>query len=486
MKKYYFLVGLFFVWIQLLTAQCPTWLSVDSQSDIDSFLLEYPNCTELPKIYLDDLVLDNLNGLINIETITGDVLINDIAGLINLDGLQNLSFIGGSLKINYNPDLLSISALSSLETLVGDLDIKENPPLTTIDGLEGLTTVSSIDIEWNEALASLDGLQNISSVTGAVRISYAWPVSTLAPLANLTSVGSLFLGYLPLVTDLQGLHNLENIHSGDLSLSSLGIANLEDLNIDTIGGGVSIINCDNLISLSALADVTWSASSLFTEVHIFANELLTNLDGLEGITDLYSIWIIDNPLLSSIVPLSNAVVSHDIIIEQNPTLNSCAIYPVCAFNGTGTFSIIDNGVNCLDEATVMADCINNSSSAAGTTFLDLDCDAVYGAEDFPLSNQLIFRNPDGLPFAASNEDGAYFGFLPNEVTWTLYPQPISGFTVLPEEHTITTGATASFFTGLDFGFCPDSVFVDYVVDITAFVPAVPGFSQSYEICVQNL
>src|SRR5690554_2999108 len=77
--------------------QCPEGgQSFYSQQDIDQFLIDYPNCTIINGyLFIRDLVppglgydnvadIQNLNGLQNIQTVTGSLVIRDNPMLENL------------------------------------------------------------------------------------------------------------------------------------------------------------------------------------------------------------------------------------------------------------------------------------------------------------------------------------------------------------------------------------------------------------------
>lgn len=94
----------------------PDGITFTSQSQIDSFPILYPNCTEIEGdvlIFGDDI--SNLYGLNVLTSIGGYLSIysNDI--LTNLSGLEGISSIGGFLKIWYNYALNSMAGLEGLD-----------------------------------------------------------------------------------------------------------------------------------------------------------------------------------------------------------------------------------------------------------------------------------------------------------------------------------------------------------------------------------
>ena len=75
----------------------PEGVTFSTQTQIDNFQTNYPNCTE----------------------IEGDVLING-SDIINLNGLSVLTSIGGNLWIKINSSLTSLTGLEGLTSIGGD------------------------------------------------------------------------------------------------------------------------------------------------------------------------------------------------------------------------------------------------------------------------------------------------------------------------------------------------------------------------------
>ena len=77
-----------FVFSVKCIAQCPPGLvNLSTQAEVDNFIIQYPNCTE----------------------ITGDLNIDGAAGVTNLNGLRNLETVTRDLNIVRTSDLTDIS-----------------------------------------------------------------------------------------------------------------------------------------------------------------------------------------------------------------------------------------------------------------------------------------------------------------------------------------------------------------------------------------
>ena len=211
----------------------PEGITFTTQSQIDSFPILYPNCTE----------------------IEGDVTING-EDIINLNGLNVVTYIGGNL-------------------FIGTFFYGGNSVLTNLTGLEGLTYVAGdVKILINPVLTSLMGLDNLTSIGLFLSIS-GNPLNSLAGLANLTSIGSsLYISRINTLTSLTGLENLTNI-GGSISISEndalTSLTGLE--NLTNIGGSISISENEALSSLTGLDNI---AVESIEDLSIFDNSALSN------------------------------------------------------------------------------------------------------------------------------------------------------------------------------------------------------------------
>ncbi len=128
----------------------PDGITFTTQSQIDSFQINYPNCTE----------------------VEGHVAISG-EDITNLDGLNVITSIGGYLFIGYNDVLSSLSGLDNVTSIGEYLEIKINDTLTDLSGLDGLITLGGyMSIFHNSELTSISGLVNLTSI--GERDLYQW------------------------------------------------------------------------------------------------------------------------------------------------------------------------------------------------------------------------------------------------------------------------------------------------------------------------
>lgn len=285
-------------------AQCPlNNIILTSQSEIDSFALNYPGCT-VPVGYL----------------------------LIE------------------SPDVDNLDGLSVITAVAGELVIRNNPNLTSLTSLQNLNAVSTIRIENNESLTDLSGLENVSTIgaeyfygSGGVIVRNNIGLTSLNGLQGISSVNHLVIDGNPNLTNLAGLENLNTV------IENTGQSNL------ALSGDIRIRNNDNLTDLTGLENL----SSLET-LYIRENINLTSITALENISSMRYLYIRENANLASITGLENVDTNEimGIQIFSNPLLSVCGLPNICTFltNG-GWHEIHDNAPNCNSLAEIEEACI---------------------------------------------------------------------------------------------------------------------------------
>ncbi len=139
---------------------------LNSQQKIDSFQTNYPYCSSLSgDVTIMNYEINNLNGLIPIDSISGDLIIFKTNDLTSLDGLDSLTSVGGNLYIggydfwpyyaDGNYHLEDISALMKLNHIGIGLIVKYNPVLTSLTGLDSIVFegYNGIEIGENDVLS---------------------------------------------------------------------------------------------------------------------------------------------------------------------------------------------------------------------------------------------------------------------------------------------------------------------------------------------
>ncbi|QQX75457.1 MULTISPECIES: T9SS type A sorting domain-containing protein [Aequorivita] len=364
-----------------LFGQCPTgFVTFTSQSQIDNFIIDYPNCTEINgTLRIEEAVsgeITNLNGLSQIIRVENLRILNN-AALTNLNGLNNLTAVTdgdtyGRLYIIGNQSLQNLSGLESLEEVSQDLRIIQNPILSSIEGLESLSsTTAHILIEENPSLTSLMGLTNLTSADG-IHITDNDLLYNLNGLNNITELGDLRIIANQNLINLEGLNNLVTVGEEGIEIYS----------------NPSLESFDGFESLVSSGDFYLSGNTAVTNLEGFSNlttslgsfgivnaPLLTSLNGLENLTNVFLLYFEGNYLLNDISALSNIDINtplYELVIHGSPELAICDYPNICEYlNDPANEAIIyDNAQGCNTREEILQDCglLNNNENLAENNF----------------------------------------------------------------------------------------------------------------------
>lgn len=186
----------------------PDGFGFSTQEQIDSFSINYPECTEISGnvwIGSEELTnISNLNGFSQITTFGGSVTIKNNPYLNSLNGLDSLTLIYGSLLIALNDSLADISALSNLAGIGGSFGFHGNDKMINLEGLNALEFIgTNVWASGNERLLSFQGLEGLSSIGGYLWINYNDSLNSLEGLNNIESgsIESLIVSYNPLLSE---------------------------------------------------------------------------------------------------------------------------------------------------------------------------------------------------------------------------------------------------------------------------------------------
>jgi hypothetical protein len=130
----------------------------NTQTEIDNFQANYPNCTELKgEVHISGNDILNLNGLSVVTSIEETLIIESNTQLAALTGLDDVASIGGVLYITANDSLITLAGMNGL-TSVGEFRIEGNAHLTSLKGLDNIDagTVYYIAIYNNEKLSTCE------------------------------------------------------------------------------------------------------------------------------------------------------------------------------------------------------------------------------------------------------------------------------------------------------------------------------------------
>jgi len=189
------LIVLFALGLRVMSQSClPEGIEFTTQTEIDSFQINYPNCI----------------------VIEGDVFIGSWDGnttITNLVSLICLTSIGGRLDIVRCENLTSLAGLSFNSTIGDWLLILENNSLSDLIGFQSLTTVGNgLAIEGNNGITSISGLESLVSIGGQLSIDNNNNLTNLSGLISLTEInGSLSIMTNVNLTDISGIENIDPV-----------------------------------------------------------------------------------------------------------------------------------------------------------------------------------------------------------------------------------------------------------------------------------
>lgn len=185
----------FLIYLSLLTASVSLFgqscLPGDnyfySQTDIDNFYTNHPNCTTIEgDLMITGPDITSLSGLQNITTFESGFWVEECPLLESFTGLDNVTYIGDYLEIGNLPLIENFNELSNLSYVGGALNIVILPSLVNLNGLENVTSSPTYLIIWgNSNLTNLDGLNNIQSISTSLKLRNNTVLNDISALENI-------------------------------------------------------------------------------------------------------------------------------------------------------------------------------------------------------------------------------------------------------------------------------------------------------------
>ena len=151
----------------------------------------------------------NLGSFSALTRIEGGLDIHGNSSLSSLNGLHNLQFVSGYVYVYGNPALYSISSLSQLTSvgsgsIGGSLNVSSNAALRDLSGLAGIRSIGSdLYLDNNPLITDLSDLANLDSVGRDLNISSNAQLRSMSGLSLTSAVGrSITINNNPRLTDL--------------------------------------------------------------------------------------------------------------------------------------------------------------------------------------------------------------------------------------------------------------------------------------------
>ncbi len=233
MNKLLLLILTFLVIHSIIWAQSclPDGIAFTTQTQIDSFQINYPGCTEIEgDVHIHGADIINLSGLNVLTQINGNLTI-DSTNLTNLQGLNSLKSINRGLYLSFNNHLNHLMGLDSL-TMVNSSIVVSFSPLYDFAGATQLTNIGGLTLYY-AGIKSLSGLEGLTIISGDLFINHCHDLNSLSGLEAVTNIyGHIFIDSCSALSSLSGLKNVSSIN-GIIQIVFTGIKSLSGLdNID--------------------------------------------------------------------------------------------------------------------------------------------------------------------------------------------------------------------------------------------------------------
>ena len=341
-------VCLNFLFLQFTYAQCPTGdIILPNQAAINSFVTDYPGCTALSGklvigqagatasditslaplsvlqsteglVVTSTTLLDDLQGLHNLTSIEGDILIHNNMELDELTQLQQATSSVKSISILSNPEIAELYGLENMVLEGGRLSIENNEALISLDGAPRFTDLEELRIVSNQMLADVSALQDLQTA-GMVKFASLPVLTNLTGLDMLHTVSSSFeITDLATLADLLGLSSLIKVNDMFTLALLPEVLRLKGLEQLKEVGNLVIMDNASLYTIEALFSLTTVKS-----IQVASSPSLVDLKGLEGVVFVDYIFVLDNPLLKNLTGFNNLKeVRAGVQIAGNASLES--------------------------------------------------------------------------------------------------------------------------------------------------------------------
>lgn len=382
MKKNYqfvFAIYLGFVFPNFILGQdCQVNYILSTQSEIDNFSSSFPSCSVIEgNVTITGEDINNISPLSWIETIKGDLSINNCPNLLRIEGIE--IDIHQKLKIYNNDTLQVIRGFDSLDSLRG-VSILNNESLDTLAGFSNLRLISdSISIRENDELVIIPTF-NTAKYIREIDIAKCISLDKVTGFNQLDSTDCLDLFDGLLLSEVSGFENLKISGTINISTRSIyGFNNVEQVRgtlalkgitqsepitvfnkLKSIGFNLTLSIYDGEFnSLLNLEEVQFNDIAII-QCHFQNLDFLSNMKRMDGFEPY--IRINNCPNLTDISGLDN-IDSETVdwfYIYNNPKLSICHSELVCAVleRGDEDPSSIwnNNGPGCNSTEEILAQC----------------------------------------------------------------------------------------------------------------------------------
>lgn len=190
-------------------------------------------------IFRDNHTLEDVQCFASFSSLPGDLILDYENFILNdLDGLMSMEEIQGDVLIEL-PALTGVGeSFASLHTVGGDFYLRDIPLLGTLNGMEELQFIGGdLKLENNDSMVSMNGLAGLDEISGSALLENNNALLLCCVLEN-WELGSVVQGDIVLSSNHPTCNNLESVLE---NCEPLSVSELED---DFIPGYYSIASFD--------------------------------------------------------------------------------------------------------------------------------------------------------------------------------------------------------------------------------------------------
>ena len=363
MKKRLILIWIALAFTASITfAQCPPGgtITPTSQEELQTFLMEYPNCTKFNYLELSSISVETLNELNNIDTIFGDLKIIGV-NVENFVGFANLKHVGGDLIIsNLSLGDSTFNVFNQLITIGGNLEITDLDCnyLSAFNNLEtiiGNLIMHNWQVEEENSNGNFNVYENLTLIKGNLYLENCW-IKGAQTFGNPLSIeGNMDINCFSDHIKLNSIYHI----GGNLLISNCyyETKSFEFDNLSSLGGDLGIYNDQNIGSFPPI--------NTFNNLQIINGDLdliqLTDtvLAGFNNLQSVNSIRIEMWEVLLKINAFENLnnVKDSIIFLQDNTSFNSCYVPFICKHVAKGKyFEYTGWNPDCYDAITILENC----------------------------------------------------------------------------------------------------------------------------------
>lgn len=390
---------------------CPSGdVVLTRQSEVDSFLLLYPNCTALNgglsltgdindtaplrrvvsiggSLHIEQTALETLDPM-NIFFVNGNAIVKDN---MSLDAviLDELFTVQGDLIIENNLAVQQVN-LHNVGEIANNFVLSDHPLLERFETLRALTSVQMAEISDHNQLRIINSFDGYFLNAAEFRLINNPNLDTIDGFLNPNASSDLLIDGCPVIyADIDGdigtfilknvtmnsISHFSNVYPYQLILENItGLESLEGL--DFYVNLLAISGCPDLERLNAdirvrnlelhdnpmlwdLSGIT-STSSGLENLRLIGNASLVSLESLFDIPQITNTLQIEgNATLTDILSLSvdNMALLDSLILVDNPQLAACDAEAICDYLEDFTsYRIEGNATGCHTGQAVRASC----------------------------------------------------------------------------------------------------------------------------------